>query len=740
MLKRAVFILCILSISVFADPVVNSVSGTLEHDGIITISGTDFGSKSPAAPLVWDDGESGDPEDKWDIARPDSSDNPGVYGQTAAYRSKSEIDSLGSPYGGGVNPPHGHSIKYFSGNAYSPNRGNNGVVKTTGDVDYVYTSFYYQVDPDWTFGIHEPNDGNHKMFEINTGNNFNTGTFNYIGFWCDRIHQGLPAVRSFAHADNGDISTCPEPSCSDGDVTPMPFHPVGNWVRLEFIMDLSLDGFQKVTGDNTILWSESSCSPFTYPPNSVVLGGYARDYGESDEGAANWRYFDDVYFDTTFSRIVLANNVNYDSATIIEPQIPTAWSSSSITATMNLGGLTGDVYMFVFDADNNHNAVGYPVTIGVSNTEPSISGIDPSNFDNGDSIRISGSSFGTGPNVLLFDDFEAGTDGAELSISLATVGSWSSVSSSAWTNYSSADKVSGNLAARFESYNFPPNRHPSIYARAPTAFDSFYVSWWELIPTGDNLPGCGTVDNCNWKTIWVLDDSDNPHDADVCISSNGHDAWAVFGNDYPYEYSPYLDFESSVGVWHRFQFYIKGRTNSSGQERVWVTDSTRNTMLIKSRDRQTLNIGDEGKRQRFFINGYVRDTPDSHPTFDDVYIAYGESAQARVEIGDADTYTDCSSLTVCTPTSWTDTSIDCNVRQGSFSEGAAYLFVFDAENNHNPVGYPVSIAGSTCVHTSDDNPCDGIVSLTEIIDYVNDWKTGSVLITDLLAAVNIWKT
>ena len=79
-----------------------------------------------------------------------------------------------------------------------------------------------------------------------------------------------------------------------------------------------------------------------------------------------FRYFDDIYIDTTFARIILANNSNYDDATVIEPQIPSAWNNTSITCVVNLGKLpeNGTAYLFVFDAGNNHNPIGYPVTIG----------------------------------------------------------------------------------------------------------------------------------------------------------------------------------------------------------------------------------------------------------------------------------------------------------------------------------------------------------------------------------------
>ena len=110
---------------------------------------------------------------------------------------------------------------------------------------------------------------------------------------------------------------------------------------------------------------------------SFTLGGYFRyvvDGGSIANTAdyrggildSNYRYYDDMYIDTSLARIMLCNNSTYANATICEPQIPSAWSNTTITSTVNLGKLpsSGMGYLFVFDSSNNHNSTGYPVVIG----------------------------------------------------------------------------------------------------------------------------------------------------------------------------------------------------------------------------------------------------------------------------------------------------------------------------------------------------------------------------------------
>jgi hypothetical protein len=76
---------------------------------------------------------------------------------------------------------------------------------------------------------------------------------------------------------------------------------------------------------------------------------------------------------------------------------------------------------------------------------------------------------------------------------------------------------------------------------------------------------------------------------------------------------------------------------------------------------------------------------------DDVYVATGENAAARVEIGNKSIYTDCTNLSISTIDSWSSASIKATIRTGRFGSGVqAYLFVIDA-NNKPSSGYPITI-------------------------------------------------
>jgi len=45
----------------------------------------------------------------------------------------------------------------------------------------------------------------------------------------------------------------------------------------------------------------------------------------------------------------------------------------------------------------------------------------------------------------------------------------------------------------------------------------------------------------------------------------------------------------------------------------------------------------------------------------------------------------------------------------------------------------------TSVHDADNNPCNGIISLSELIDYIDSWKAGDVSLQNVIGAIVIWK-
>ena len=137
------------------------------------------------------------------------------------------------------------------------------------------------------------------------------------------------------------------------------------------------------------------------------------------------------------------------------------------------------------------------------------------------------------------------------------------------------------------------------------------------------------------------------------------------------------------------QVYSKYNSSNMGGK-TWFSQSYENAGMPYAWDRMTL-VG-------YFRSGssYPRD----NYVIDDVYLAVGPNSAARVEIGNKSDYCSCTKMAICTPTSWSPTSINVTVREGNFNPGEkAYLFIVDANNNPS-TGRAVTFGGTSTSSSS----------------------------------------
>ena len=328
---------------------------------------------------------------------------------------------------------------------------------------------------------------------------------------------------------------------------------------------------------------------------------------------------------------------------------------------------------------------------------------------NGQLITVSGSAFGaTGPNVVLFDDFELGANGSNIKTGSgsAQVGQWYGFPAGACITpkYSNASKVSGALAFRADMTN-ASYWNDAVIATLPSSATPIFFSYWVYLPKGVGLPGLNTSNGLNWKIIWL----GGPNEVGGCdatvstILSNGA---SLVGSNIPsfgYYATNYPIFQltnggtTSSGVWTRVWAYPVP-SSSAGSVSVW--DMALNTgAVVKEISYTNVKTTNGGYWGQFWLNAFGNGgTSNCYPMFDDVYIATGAGAQARVEIGNASTYGACTNLAIVTPTSWSTSLITGTVRQGAFTSGqTAYIYVTDANGSVNATGHPVTIGsgGST---------------------------------------------
>lgn len=355
---------------------------------------------------------------------------------------------------------------------------------------------------------------------------------------------------------------------------------------------------------------------------------------------------------------------------------------------------------FVRYADINHAGIAYAA--------PSITNI-AGLIQDGQVISVSGTGFGAnGPTVVLFDDFEGGAVGQNIKTGpgSAKVGQWDLVGQVP-PKYSTRSALSGTKAFEAQpSAGIEAGNNMQTFL--PVDSHDFFLSWWCFVPSDSPFPGEGnlTLDG-NWKILWVSQDAlwNNSNDTffATVISSPPVRPWAVptyfewkiSGNTVAWtqDLSGANKPVMTKGQWKRFWWWEHddGTTGAAG---AWELTASGVKTLASMTGSRTLKPG--GFWQRVSVNGYVRNPPDnSIQMFDDVYVAAGPNAQARIEIGTGCTggvYTACTNLSVSTVNSWSDGTVTATARLGGLS-GTAHIFLFDGNGLYNSSGYPVKIGG-----------------------------------------------
>ena len=153
----------------------------------------------------------------------------------------------------------------------------------------------------------------------------------------------------------------------------------------------------------------------------------------------------------------------------------------------------------------------------------------------------------------------------------------------------------------------------------------------------------------------------------------------------------------TLDTWHCVQVEYgenSGIDKHDGHIKLWIDG-----ILRDDSTEINTNNGKDGVaiNKRPYIIGFYDSWPPSDSSevtqyayYSDVYV---DNTWARVEIGDAPTWSDCTHREMQIPASWSEASIKVNINQGLFAEGdPAYLFVVDSSGNVSR-GSPMVIGG-----------------------------------------------
>ncbi|WP_144400073.1 hypothetical protein [Geobacter pickeringii] len=330
-------------------------------------------------------------------------------------------------------------------------------------------------------------------------------------------------------------------------------------------------------------------------------------------------------------------------------------------------------------------------------------------------VQITGSGFGsTGPNIDLFDEFSGNSTskaGDVVSLTASDAGSWSSYGTyqpTYDTNFHSPP---------FSMRTFANDRMQQLQKNVNSTTEAF-ISYWISLPQGSTFPGSTVIGSypasgaSYWKLAWIMDGPTGYQSGgtgdDICLPTYPDNTyWRLMGNNTPLNFPVGrrdTDDWFTFNGWMRLSVWLKGGaipTVDPGS--IWFQALTEGNRLKEYTGNAVLfNGGSNGIAQWTRINfpgwygGTTATNVNLRPVYDDIYVATGPGAVARVEIGDAPDYASCKNLALLLPKSWSDGSISAEVHTGSFVANAqAYVYVFDANNVHNTVGFPVSLSGQS---------------------------------------------
>lgn len=322
---------------------------------------------------------------------------------------------------------------------------------------------------------------------------------------------------------------------------------------------------------------------------------------------------------------------------------------------------------------------------------PTVSGITGTVAE-GSTITINGSAFGSGPTLAIYDSFDGGTAGAEIPLDRATVGAWTETVSN--DPIYSATARSGTSSFR-TNYNGKTAQFKKDFA---TPASEVFVSFWVKIPDGTVFPGDnGGVkkfsSDSSWKLAWLIDTSYDGSSSDICIPTHiGSGAFSLAGNDMSLGQVPKGGTWWDWDHWMRISIWLRAdpaNPTTNGQY-FWQAVSPQYKVTTQAESKPVFDADGDGCEKVWrYINvpGWIRSEGNSQPAYDDVYIATGANAQARVEISDAATYAESKHLALLIPKTWTASSISAQLPPASLpKDGPAYLYITDSQGRVNAAG------------------------------------------------------
>jgi hypothetical protein len=307
----------------------------------------------------------------------------------------------------------------------------------------------------------------------------------------------------------------------------------------------------------------------------------------------------------------------------------------------------------------------------------------------------------TGPSVVIYDDFSGGTVSANVEL-----GNWSNVNNSQAT-YAPGGRDGSTAMKVYGSGKGNTLTGAAIHQGFKKDFtDATEVFIQYSIYTGTDVGGLtpNTWPTTSfWKKAWFTDAKTNPgteglSNGDgndiVLVTRVGSDV-TVVGNDtlagntaYLSNLAPIINDQWDFTGWNTFGVWVKGDTTSPAvnPSTIYAQFVNKNTNSAETVSNKIMfNPAYASRLNRAFVPGWFGNFPSGFSDaldwkYDDVYIAAGAGAAARVLLGDASTWSSCRNVWIAPPTSWSSNKITCEIPKTLSGINGLYAYIFNSSN------------------------------------------------------------
>lgn len=300
-----------------------------------------------------------------------------------------------------------------------------------------------------------------------------------------------------------------------------------------------------------------------------------------------------------------------------------------------------------------------------------------------------------GPTVAVYHDFSGGTAGATVGNSDPQIGAWSGNGNYSAGIYASGGRDGLSCMSIFNTAYAGTGDTRKIRAKHVTFSNTaeVFVAWATKFPGG--ITGSGAANTwptaSHFKQIWVSNNNGigggDGNDI-VLFSHSGGGANATVGNDSQETayHSTAVDLNNyNFSGWNFYQEWLKGGASPTADpSTIYACFANANTKLEQTITNKKVFAATDGVINYVHAPGWWGnvDSAESglNPLIDDIYIASGSGAAARVLLGDASTWTACRELWIAPPTAWGSTSVTCRLPSTGGSISGMYAYLFDSSN------------------------------------------------------------